>query len=455
MRQAAPAIEPLFRTDNTGKPAPWLATGFTNDVAAKTLTLTLRKGVKFHDGTDFNAEAVKWNLDQCMSAKSSGTEKFKSIDVIDDYTVRIHLSDWDSTLTGNLAQPLGMMISPTAYKKNGQEWCAKNPIGTGPFQFVSWEKDVRTIYKKFDGYWQKGKPYLDRIEWIPIVDSLTRQLSFRRGELDLALMMAPKDVAGLEKDGYVVTRRTTGSGSLGLAPDSANSNSPWANVKVRQAAQHAIDTSAIVKAIYYGEAEPANQWIYKGHWGYNPSVVGYPYNPTKAKQLLAESGYPNGFKTKLTYLTTPENDQLNAAAQGYLKAVGIDAELDPVQRARWYQLAIQGGKWEGLIWAGVSPNPDVSAALATRYAGGGTYTQMLVPPDYSKAIQNTITAPDFEAKQKYTQEAMKLMFDKYALLIVFCSQPEIGANQTYLRNHGFYATPNTAWWTPEDAWLDR
>jgi peptide/nickel transport system substrate-binding protein len=161
MRQASPTVEPLFRTDNTGKPAPWLATGFTNDVVAKTLTLTLRKGIKFHDGTDFNAEAVKWNLDQCMSAKSSGTEMFKSIDVIDDYTVRIHLSDWDSTLTGNLAQPLGMMISPTAYKKNGQEWCAKNPVGTGPFQFVSWEKDVRTISKKFDGYWQKGKPYLD------------------------------------------------------------------------------------------------------------------------------------------------------------------------------------------------------------------------------------------------------------------------------------------------------
>ena len=150
LRQAAPAVERLLRTDKTGKLIPWLATGFASDVVAKTITLPLRKGVKFHDGTDFNAEAVKWNLDLNMSARSPGTEKFRSVDIIDDYTVRINLTSWDSTVTGNLVQALGMIISPTAYKKNGEEWCANHPVGTGPFQFVSWEKDVRTTYKKFD-----------------------------------------------------------------------------------------------------------------------------------------------------------------------------------------------------------------------------------------------------------------------------------------------------------------
>ena len=82
---------------------------------------------------------------------------------------------------------MGMIISPTACKKNGEEWAAKNPVGTGPFQFVSWEKDVRTSYKKFPGYWQKGKPYLDSIEYIPVQDVQTRELSLRRGELDLAV----------------------------------------------------------------------------------------------------------------------------------------------------------------------------------------------------------------------------------------------------------------------------
>ena len=99
-------------------------------------------------------------------------------------------------------------------------------------------------------------------------------------------------------------------------PDSANPKSPFADLRVRQAAQYAIDTEAIAKTIFYGEVEPANQWIYKGHWGYNPSVVGYPYNPAKAKQLLAEAGYPNGFKTKLLYRTSPESDQTLYCSSG-------------------------------------------------------------------------------------------------------------------------------------------
>ena len=455
-RQVAPALEPLFRTDKTGKPIPWLATGEINNVAAKTITLPLRKGVKFHDGTDFNAEAVQWNLEQYMAAKSGGTEKFKSIDIIDDYTVRINLTEWDNTITSSLAYTIGAIISPTAYKKNGEEWCAKNPVGTGPFQFVSWVKDTRTIYKKFDNYWQKGKPYLDRIEWTPVTDTLTRLLSFRNGEVDVGLTLAAKDLAGLEKEGYIVIRRNIGSGALGIAPDSINPNSPLANLKVRQAIQHAIDTEALVKGVFFNEVDPANQWIYKGHWGYNPSVIGYPYNPAKAKQLLTEAGYPNGFKTKILYLTAPQPDQMYTAVQGFLKAIGIDAELDPAQQSRWNQMALGGGKWEGFIQAGVMGNPDVAGALASRYIGGARYySQMLAPEDYVKAIQNATSAPDFETKQKYIHEAMKLMIDKYCLRTVFICPKDYAVNQKYVHNHGFFETPNTAWWTPEEAWLEK
>jgi len=454
-RQVAPAVESLFRTDPTGKSTPWLALSENSDEKNKTITLTLRKGVKFHDGSDFNAQAVKWNLDTCMAARIGGTVKFKSIDVVDDYTVRINLTEWDNTIIGNLSMPLGMMVSPTACKKNGDEWCASHPVGTGPFECLGWEKDNKTVFKKFDGYWQKGKPYLDRIEWIPIKDSLTRQLSFRRGELDLALSMAPKDLKGFEKDGYVVARRRVGSGVYSLLPDSANPNSPFADLRVRQAAQYAIDGEAIAKAIFYGENEPANQWIYKGHWGYNPSIIGYPYNPKKAKQLLAEAGYPNGFKTKISYISVPENDLLYGAAQGYLKAVGIDAVLDPVDLPKWTEVAMQGAKWEGFVHASVLPTPDVAAALAARYSGGKSFSQMLVPDDYVNAILKAITAPNFNEKQKWIQEAMKLMIDKYCLRIVFCSRSDFAISQPYVRNHGFLETPDVAWWTPEDVWLER
>ena len=456
MRQAAAALEPLFRNDGTGTPIPWLATGFKENVADKNITLMIRKGVKFHDGTDFNGESVKWNLELAMTAKASGTEKFKSIDLVDPFTVRINLTEWDNTVLSNLAQSLGMMISPTAFKKNGEEWAAKNPVGTGPFQFVSWEKDIRTVYKKFDSYWQKGKPYLDGIEWVIMADPLTRMLSFKKGEVDVALSIAAKDMSGLSQEGYVVSRRPPPSGVLCVAPDAANPNSPFANLKVRQATQHAIDTKTIAQTIFNGEAEPANQWIYKGHWAYNPSLKGYPYDPAKAKQLLKEAGYPNGFKTKITYLVSSgaENDKLMTAVQGYLQAVGIDGELEPIQRARWNQLAIQGGKWEGLMWAGVSPNPDVAAVLATRYAGTGSYSQMLLPDDYLKAVKNAVTVPS-NKKVEATKEAMRLLTEKYVLLIVFSTMPDAAVNRTSIHDHGLYGNPNPGWWTPEDAWLDR
>ncbi len=456
MRQAAPALEPLFRNDVSGKPMPWLATGYKENISSKTITLTIRKGVKFHDDTDFNGEAVKWNLDLSKSAKAAGTEKIQSVDLVDPYSVRINLTDWDNTVIGNLAQSLGLMISPTAFKKNGEQWAAKNPVGTGPFQFVSWEKDVKTVYKRFDKYWQTGKPYLFGIEWNIIPDPLTREMSFKKGETDVALSIAAKDMGALAKEGFVVARRPPPSGVLCMAPDSANPNSPFAKLKVRQAAQHAINTKAIAESIFNGEAEPANQWIYKGHWAYNPTLKGYPYNPAKAKQLLKEAGYPTGFKTKLSYLisTGAENDKLMTAVQGYLQAVGIDAQLDPIQRARWNQLAIQGGKWEGLMWAGVSPNPDIAAVLATRYGNTGSYAAMLYPDDYLKAVKNAVTAPSSK-KVEATKEAMKLLTEKHALLIVFSTMPDAAVSRNIIHDHGLYGNPNPGWWTPEDAWIDN
>ncbi|HEX2965077.1 MAG TPA: ABC transporter substrate-binding protein [Syntrophorhabdaceae bacterium] len=455
-RQSAPAIETLFRFDKTAKPAPWLATGFKENAKARTITLTLRKGVKFHDGTDFNSTAVKWNLDQQVSAKTAGTEKLQSVDVVDDYTIRIGLSEWDSTVVSNMTQGLGMMISPTAYQKNGEEWCLKHPVGTGPFKFANWQKDTRITFEKFDGYWQKGKPYIDRIEFITILDSFTRELSLRNGELDLIWTLAAKDLKTLEKDGYVVARRLGGSGARSLVPDSANPKSPFADVKVRRAAAHAIDTGALVKTIYFGENAATNQQIFKGHWAYNNSISGYPYNPAQAKKLLSEAGYPNGFKTKLLYGTSVENDQVFTAVQSYLKAVGIDAELDAAASGRYIQTAWQGGKWEGLIMAQPSGNSDTVVHLATFYAGNGKmYSQMLVPRDYGETIQKAMVAPDFGTKQRSAQEAMKLMIDKYCLTLPLFSVSDFAVGKPYVRNHGFLETSNVGAWRPEDAWLAR
>ncbi len=456
MRQAAPALEPLFRNDAAGKPMPWLATAYKESITDKTITLMIRKGVKFHDDTDFNGEAVKWNLDTQTAAKAQGSEKFKSIEVVDNYTVRIDLTEWDSTISGYLSQGLGLIISPSAYKKNGEAWSASHPVGTGPFQFVSWEKDVRTVYRKFPGYWQKGKPYLDGIDFIPMPDSQTRQMSLRTKEIDIGMTMAAKDVEQFKKDGLVVTQGKIGVGADTLVFDSANPKSPFSDIRVRRAAQYAVDTGALISEIYKGVAEPTNQWAYKGHWSYEPSVAGYPFNVKKAKELLAEAGYPNGFKTKLMYRTTPTDDLEFTAIQGFLKAVGIEVELEPVMPPKYNTVAFEGGKWEGLIQSGHWAYPDATAGLAARYNGGGKfYSLMLVPEDYSKAIKAAVVASTFADKQKFTRQAIKLMTEKYCLKLIRHYLGAINVSQPYVHNHGLHETANSGFWTPEEVWLEK
>ncbi len=456
MSQAFPAVETLFRLDKAGLPVPWLATGVKEDAKEKTIVISLTKGIKFHDGTDFTAEAVKWNIDQHLAVKGPGTEMLKSVDALDAYTVRLNLLEWDNRVTSNLAAQMGMMISPTACKKNGKEWAAKHPVGTGPFEFVSWQKDVRTTYKKFPGYWQKGKPYLDRIEWNIIGETFTREAALRGGEMDVVLFPAPNDIAGLEKDGFVVSRHRITTGARGGVFDSANPKSPFHDLRVRQAAQYAVDVEAIAKAVYQGEAEGANQLSFKAHWGYNPSVVGYPYNPAKAKQLLAEAGYPNGFKTKLLCRILPMDQSLFMTVQGYLKAVGIDAQLEPLESPRFNQQALGGGGWEGIIENILPPDPDLAGFLADKYSGKpGFFVSMLVPDDYKKAVHNAIEAPNFREKQKWTQEALKLMTDRYCLSLVLVKDTDFVVSKASVHDTGLEEFFSPTHWTPENAWVGR
>lgn len=455
LRQAAPAVETLFRVDKTGQKAPWLALEAKEDSIAKTITLILRKGVKFHDGTDFNADAVKWNLERQWEAKSGGTKKFKSIETIDDYTVRINLTEWDNTVSSGFSLSLGGIISPTACEKNGKEWAALNPVGTGPFKFSTWKKDVICAFDRFDGYWQKGKPYLDRIEWIIIADSVTREMSFRAGELDVIMTIPCKNIKQLKKDGYNVTGREMGSGAEGLVPSSGSPNSPWSNLKVRQAAAHAINNEEMVEGVYLNEAVATDQYSYPGHWSHNPNIVGYPYDPGKAKKLLAEAGYPKGFKTKMYCSPDPTENLRYMAAQGYLAEIGIDCELVPLVRTEENKYLRGGETWDGLIREGPSASPDLAFQLADYFMGDGKhYVSMLTPEDYVNAINNAITASDFETKQKWTHEALKLMIDKYCLHIPFVARYDHVISQAWVHDHGFQKTDNMLW-APEDCWIDR
>ena len=176
--------KPWSDTIRKGLPVPWLATGWKIAKDLRSITFTLRKGVKFHDGTDFNAEAVKWNLDRYRTSTNTELKSVESVEVLDPFTVKLNLSKWSSTLIDNFTMHAGMMISPTSFQKNGADWAKTHPVGTGPFKLAYWQRDTSVKFEKFPGYWQKGKPYLDGVEWVIIADMVTRTMAFKKGEAE-------------------------------------------------------------------------------------------------------------------------------------------------------------------------------------------------------------------------------------------------------------------------------
>jgi ABC-type transport system substrate-binding protein len=455
--QSTPCLEPLLRTGATGELTPWLATAWKEDVASKSLTLTIRQGVKFHDGTALTAEAVRWNMQYRMDAKMQAYASFASVQTVDTNTVKITFKSWDSTVIYNLASGPGLIISPENYLNNGAAYAADHPVGTGPFKFVSWQKNNKITYARNPNYWQSGKPYLDGIEWYTIPDMNTKVMSFINGELEVVLTLDLSQVQMAEKAGFKPFLQPVSGGADGFIPSSANTSSPWNNLKVRQAAAYAINVNEYEQALFSELGTSSNnQFVPKGNWAYNPSVVGYPYNPEKAKQLLTEAGYPNGFKTPfLGFPDATMNNRVLTIAQ-YLGKVGITSDIQIISSAELTDRQTNGVGWNGLIWNSLGQSMDVTDTLNRYYsASDKNFVSMLKPADWLQGIKDAVAAPDFATKQKVVQNLMALVSDTYCLMLLQGTRLDDCFEQKYVHDTGITRTVNTQMWTPEDAWMDK
>lgn len=354
---ARPVIESLVRQDYYGKIHPILATSWEIAPDQSSVTLKLRKGVKFTDGSDFNADVAVWNLQKKMEKKGRGTDRWSSIDKVDDYTIRINLSRYDNLIMGGLTATGGAMISKKTYDEKGEEWCMLNPVGTGPFLFESFKRDVMTTFNRNPNYWNKALPYLDRLEFNYIKDSMTQVAALRAGEIDDLGLDTGKMLADLQNEGFKI--ESANQGTVVLIPDSKNPDSPFANKKVREAVSYAIDREAIVKARGFGFWDPSYQVIYDGNSGHIPNFQGRRYDPEKAKKLLAEAGYPNGFQTKIVPMAFGTDKDVWVAVQAYLGAVGIQVELENVPYSKYSDYRYKG--WHNAMLGqplGIYPNAN-------------------------------------------------------------------------------------------------
>jgi ABC-type transport system substrate-binding protein len=447
-----PCIERLVRIDNKGAPMPFLAQTWTVAPDKSSLTLGLKKGVKFHDGSDFNAEVVKWNLDNQIAVQGGGTQSWTSVDVVDDYTVRINLKNWVNDIYSTLASATGYIISEASFDKNGIDWVRTHPVGTGPFKFQSYQQDVSLKLTRFDNYWQKDAqgnqlPYLDGIEYDFISDLNTSYVTMTSGGADTWQVMDAHSVKQMKDAGFRINYVTDGAGLLWA--DSRDPNSPFSNLQVRQAVDYAIDRQGIVDSIGFGVWVPCYQCCSEGISAYVPGLQ-REYNVDTAKALMAQAGYANGFHTQIV-AGSDFSPEVGAALQQNLAAIGITADVNIVEMGVYQGMKLTG--WQGLIWAPLKAWVNYYDSFAQIFINQTTaQTASIATPDgLIDAIKASAQTDTPQASM--FQAATKIIWDNALCNGVYAFS--VGnATASYVHDDGFQ-TIGDQLWTPEITYMDK
>jgi peptide/nickel transport system substrate-binding protein len=352
----------LFDVTPDLKIVPQLATGYEWAPDQRSVTLKLRSGVKFHDGEPFNAEAVKFNIERHINTPGSfrKTEigQIQSVDVLNDTTVRLNLSEPLVPLLAALTDRAGMMVSPKAARALGDKFGQK-PVCAGPYRFVERVAQGKIVMEKFPDYWDRGNIHIDRVEFVPITDSTARLASLRSGDLHMIERASPTDLPEIRGDSKL---KVTGVPELGYQMIPLNvANGPkaktLADARVRQAIDLAIDRETLVKTVFNNEYIAGNQWVSPSNYYYTKKFPVRKRDVEKAKALLREAGQPN---LTFTLIVPPERDRQEAAQiiQAMLAEAGITMNLQTQENVTMLTNG-RKGDFEAYFtfWSG-RPDPD-------------------------------------------------------------------------------------------------
>lgn len=347
-------------------------------------TFYLEEGVTFHDGTDFNAEAVKTNFERWADPehefafvddgyvyvlygtmfggfKGDDGHVIEEINVVNDHEIEFNLNQPLGFFLQNMGMSYFAITSPAALEEFGPQ-INENPVGTGPFEFVSWSKDDSIILDKFEDYRVEGLPKLDRVIFEVIPDNAARLIALRSGEIDIMDGLNPDDAAGVEaEEGLeLLTRTENNFGYVGFNTQ----KEPFDQVEVRQAVNYAIDKQAIADALYAGYATTAKNPLPPGYLGYNDDVVGYEYDPEKAKELLEEAGFEDGLEIELWTMPVarpymPDPETVSQIVQSNLAEVGVTANIVREEWAPYLEKTLEGEHQLFILgWSGTNGDPD-------------------------------------------------------------------------------------------------
>jgi len=435
--------EPLVTLDTKLQIQPGLAESWSYP-DPKTLVFKLRQGVKFHDGTDFNADAVKFNVDRMQdpSSKSVRTGEIANVDhaeVVDPYTVKLVLKRPDAALLATLTDRAGMIVSPDAIKTLGPD-LARKAVGTGPFEFVEWIKDDHLTAKRFEGYWgaKDGLPYLDQIRYRPIPDDSVKLQSLIGGELDFIDYVQPRDVASVKGNASLVEVDVPSLAAFGYQFNMTRP--PFDNKSLRLAVAYGIDNEAITKGVWLGVGTAANGPISPASWAYDASIPPIKRDVAKAKQHLADGGKPDGFSFAVEIGQSPLNTQEAEAMKAQLAEVGITMEIQIVDGAKGQADGVAHNfDLASYAWSG-RPDPDGNTFQFFKTTQGTSLNWAgYSNPQVDEILDKTRATSDQAERKKLYSQANKILTDENPMIYVQ-HRPEVKVMSKQVR--GFVHNPD-------------
>jgi ABC-type transport system substrate-binding protein len=330
-------MEGLVEWDNDLQLAPLLATKWETPDDCKTWYFHLREGVKFHDGTPFNADVVKWHFERIKDPATASTRAYLIqdldwIEVLDDHLVAFHMKTPNCVLPELFAGTWARFPSRKNFDELG-EGIARNPVGTGPFRFVEWRDDIHIKFERNPDYWNPDIYHLERLEFRPIKEHTTRLILLEQGTIDIASLFYKHSEVAAKIPG--VELQSVPQLSIRYVGFNVN-EPPFDNVLMRRAANHAINKDDMVKYVLMGAGTPAKGPFPEVVSGYNPNLPVYDYDPVKAKAMIAEAGYPNGVDVELWTQEVGQYRDVAEAIIGDLEKVGIRVELKIFDNAAYW-----------------------------------------------------------------------------------------------------------------------
>lgn len=446
-------FETLITYDENGNLAPGLATGWSYSEDGLSMTLTLRQGVTFHDGTPFNAEAVKANMDYNTNPDNghvylkSELGNIVSTEVIDEYTVKINLSTVDAALPSVFTNICGLMLAPSTL---GAEDMAIHPVGTGAFKLEEYVEGDHIFLTAYENYWDKGAdgqalPYLDRVEIYIMGDDSVRTINLQTGDIDMVdYHLSGNSIMKAMDMSNVITVMTNNRSTYFL---SFNLNDErMGNPLVRQAVSYAVNREELIEVCLEGfgvvdafDATP-DQWFYSS---YTP----YTYDPEKAKALLEEAGFPDGITIELSYISREPDATMCQLLQEQLKASGITLTLEPLERLAWIDKIKTNRSGEmgiGVITIqGLDPNQQYNSTLA--------YCDPKCVTEIQQLLLSAKTTFDLEKRREIFVEYQRQYLDD-ALYVILGQYPRYSSYTTKL--NGITYNPNGTF-NLKAAWLSK